>query len=91
MPAFGLVSLPLLVQIISIWCELFFKKNGAQFSIQEKVDIFNYHTSIERFNTFYFILIKRSVFLGVFRIVMANMIVSSLFGLMLYYGKYFIS
>jgi hypothetical protein len=41
MPAFGLVSLPLLVQIISIWCELFLKKNETQFSINEKVHIFS--------------------------------------------------
>ena len=40
MPAFGLVSLPLIVQIISIWCELFLKKSGNKFEIQEKVLLF---------------------------------------------------
>jgi glycosylphosphatidylinositol transamidase len=69
MPAFGLVSLPLLVQIASLWFELFIKKKEQKFDIDE----------------------KRSIFLSILRIIIANLSISILFGLLLYYGtSYFI-
>ncbi len=36
MPAFGLVALPILVQIITIWFSIFLKKPAAQLETKEK-------------------------------------------------------